>query len=126
MVPAFEAIATEQGWGLLTRTKSECVPVSVPVLDRERNPYGECSQWRQEVFDEVARIEPDMVVLAGSDNAVLADDPDGAGTQLWNEGWTATIESIAPNTGHVVTLSDTLWAQEIQRPIASRSTRTRC
>ncbi|GAB3228781.1 acyltransferase family protein [Glycomyces halotolerans] len=114
--PAFDAIAEENGWALLTRTKSSCTPVSVAVLDTQENPYGACDDWRREVFAEMAEIKPDLVVVTTSDNTKLAQETTGDGGALWEEGWATTLAEITPHARNVVTLNDTPLATGMPAP----------
>ncbi|MCC3762504.1 acyltransferase family protein [Glycomyces sp. TRM65418] len=110
--PALELIAEEQGWRLLTRTKSACTAVDVRVenssLERE---YTECSAWRAAVFEELADVKPDMVVLSSTDPAVIAEDGQTV-EETWLTGWEQTVTKLSETGATVVTIADTPWAEE--------------
>ena len=63
--PALELIARQRGWRLIPFTKFSCVFVDMPVwqpnLDRE---YTECEDWRERVVDRLAKVRPDLVIVA--------------------------------------------------------------
>ncbi|WP_051326315.1 acyltransferase family protein [Glycomyces tenuis] len=108
--PALEAIASEQGWSLINRTKSSCTPVSVRMeSDVHEGEYVECWDWKAEVFDEIDEIQPEMVVL-GSSDAVDLSGPNGDEATAWANGWTETLERIGESAGTTVALTDTPWA----------------
>jgi peptidoglycan/LPS O-acetylase OafA/YrhL len=109
--PALEAIATEQGWRLLTRTKSACTAVDVRVensaMERE---YTECTDWRDAVFDELAELQPDMVVLSSTDPTVITEDGESV-PETWLGGWERTVTTLSDTGATVVAIADTPWAE---------------
>lgn len=108
--PALEAIADSRGWSLLSRTKSACTPVSVPVNDEDGEAeFTECWDWKQKVFDELDELRPDLVVLATSDNAPVRSESDAV--EDWRSGWDETLARVGAAAGAVVTVTDTPWAQ---------------
>ncbi len=63
--PAFEVLAKRHGWRLVPFTKFSCafvdLPIWSPYLKRE---YTECAAWRDNVVDRLAKLQPDLVVIA--------------------------------------------------------------
>ncbi len=108
--PALDAVADKHGWSLLSRTKSSCTPVDVPMESTQNDgEYTQCGEWRSKVFDEIDEIEPELVVIGNSD-AVSIMDAEGSGAQEWKDGWTDTLDRVSASAGAVVTLTDTPWA----------------
>jgi peptidoglycan/LPS O-acetylase OafA/YrhL len=111
--PAMEALATENGWKLVPRTKSACTPVSVAVdnssLGRE---YTECADWREKVFEELETVQPALIVVAGSDAAPVVEASEGGGLGRWRNGWTETLEKM-PDSARVAALTDTPWSFDL-------------
>ncbi|WP_344488530.1 acyltransferase family protein [Glycomyces endophyticus] len=109
--PAFEAIASDNGWKLVTRTKSSCTPVSVRVdntnLGRE---YTECEEAREDVFDEIDQMQPAMVILVSYESIDLSGVEPDETTGPWLDGWTETIERVQGSAERVVAIADTPWA----------------
>jgi len=61
--------AKQEDWRLLVRTKASCRPVDVEQTRADggrKRPYTECTQWLATTFDEIERIKPDLVVVAGT------------------------------------------------------------
>lgn len=105
--PALDALATEKGWRLLSRTKSSCTPAAIPVASTSHDgEYTECRPWRANVLEEIDRIRPALVVMGTSDNEGVMGAP-GTGAREWAQGWTDTLEQLAASTDHMVTLTDT-------------------
>jgi peptidoglycan/LPS O-acetylase OafA/YrhL len=102
--PAFEALAEQEGWKLVNRTKSACPPVSIRVDSTvNAGEYTECWDWRQEVFAEIDELRPELVVF-GTENAdrFAAEDPAAA----WADGWTETLDR-AGAAANTAVLTDT-------------------
>jgi peptidoglycan/LPS O-acetylase OafA/YrhL len=108
--PPFESLAEEHGWKLLTFTKSSCTAVSVRTVRTEGQEYQECAEWRENVFDQVAEIRPDLVVVGNSDATAIVGVTDEAMPDVWGDGWTTTLERLGVAAGTVATLTDTPWA----------------
>ncbi|CAN5211866.1 acyltransferase family protein [soil metagenome] len=67
MVPAFQELATERGWRLITYLQEGCPGVSVSRIEFPGRPLDEqdsCAAWTTRVFDELtARTDIDGVVF---------------------------------------------------------------
>lgn len=65
--PAFEHAALNNGWRLLTLSKSGC---QFTVLDGafgyEREIAETCEQWNEDAIPQIERYDPDLVVALGS------------------------------------------------------------
>jgi hypothetical protein len=105
--PALEPIAEEQGWRLLTRTKSSCTPVSVIAFnDNLGREYTECGEWRENVFAELDDLQPDLVILSGEDSPSLVEWEEDT-PERWADGWTDTLERVTAAAGQTAVLTDT-------------------
>jgi peptidoglycan/LPS O-acetylase OafA/YrhL len=111
--PALEPIAEERGWKLVTRTKSSCTPVSVTVENTADNTtYTQCTTARENVFDEIDEVKPDMVVFGTSDTTSLTGIPSDETGPPWLQGWDATIDRVNDAAAEVVVFADTIWSDE--------------
>lgn len=105
--PALDSIATEQGWRLLSRTKSSCSPVSVTVASStHEGEYEECTTWRANVLDEIDEIKPALVIIGATDEEEILDVT-GDGAAEWGAGWTTTLDRVTASAGRVAALTDT-------------------
>jgi peptidoglycan/LPS O-acetylase OafA/YrhL len=86
--PALERIAREDGWRLLSRTKSACPPYGVPRIQHGVD-YVACDVWREKVLDEIRSLEPNLVMTA-------AERRDEEGHEFLT-GMSRTVRSIAPS-----------------------------
>jgi peptidoglycan/LPS O-acetylase OafA/YrhL len=72
--PALDKAAKQRKWRLLVRTKSACAPMIMHQWNGQlgRN-YTECWAWRQAVLGELARIDPDLIVVTGWSDPAAVD-----------------------------------------------------
>jgi peptidoglycan/LPS O-acetylase OafA/YrhL len=112
--PALERIAEDEGWQLIVRTKSACTPVSVPVYNSSlEQVYWQCSEWRENVFNELDRLRPDLVVLGSTDSMPAVDGTDAERDGIWLDGWSETLERVLAVSGEVVAIADTPWGNDV-------------
>ena len=99
--PALHVIAQERGWRLLSFTKSLCPPVDttiyVPALQRS---YVECESWSADVWEILASIGPDVVVLGAFGGYDVEEDD-------WLAGMGRSLRSASRVSGEVVFLRPT-------------------
>lgn len=99
--PALERIAQEQGWQLLSMTKSSCSWVDVPVvLPEYRRRYHECETWRGNVLERLRALRPALVVLGGAHHYEIAPEQ-------WAAGVTRTLAAIESLGARAAVLRDT-------------------
>ncbi|MFC4335318.1 acyltransferase family protein [Salininema proteolyticum] len=105
--PALETIAEENGWRLVSRTKSACTPVDITVHnDDVGGAYRQCDEWRNAVFQEIEREKPDRVILS-SEEAVVYANGSNSDASIWTEGWTRTMEQLLAADTEITVISDT-------------------
>ncbi|MFG3343179.1 acyltransferase family protein [Glycomyces sp. NPDC048151] len=105
--PALEALAEQNGWKLLARTKSSCGPADLTQYSSAyKRDYTECDEWRDDILSEIEEIEPAMVILSGEDAPSLADSEDSS-PEGWAAAWTRTLERVTAAAGQTVALTDT-------------------
>ena len=93
------AAAIAEGWELLVRIKASCRPLdiqqSVSEGGRDRI-YTECTEWLSATLDEIARIKPRMIIVAGTRHQL----PIAAETRFL-----VRLASVSPT----VVIRDTPW-----------------
>ncbi|SDE41075.1 acyltransferase family protein [Glycomyces harbinensis] len=109
--PALDSIMEDNGWRLVSRTKSACTPVSVSVEDQETGEYyAECDEWRGNVLDEIDAETPDLVVLGSAETSMLVGVDDK--TQAWLDGWQETLDRVNGSGSQAVAIADTPWSEQ--------------
>lgn len=99
--PVLEDIAETRGWRLIPATKASCPAADAAIhLSTLRRTYHECEAWRDDVFEKIAALRPDLVI-AVSEN----DQPWGPAE--WEAGTQRTADALAATSDRVVFLRDT-------------------
>jgi peptidoglycan/LPS O-acetylase OafA/YrhL len=99
--PAFESIAQEQGWRLVTYTKWLCPPPDVEfTLQRLGRVYHECGPWRQQALQQIVELQPEAVFVANTYAY-------GVGSAEWEEGARRTLTTLSAASGQVVQIRPT-------------------
>jgi peptidoglycan/LPS O-acetylase OafA/YrhL len=120
--------AEERGIELRVRTRSGCPVANVTVWDSDLDaPYAQCDKFRRLVIAEIQTEKPALVILSSLTRTTLADRQTGEKTilkskaqQMWVNGYTKTINTIAKNDIPVVVLRDTpQWGFEISDCLAA-------
>lgn len=104
--PALDALGAEQGWRLVSMTKSACPWVDTPVsveLAGFRRPYGECEVWRKEAVARTLALAPAAVVLASGSRYA------GVDATQWEAGARRTLKALEPSGATLVIVRDTPW-----------------
>jgi hypothetical protein len=62
-----KAMAEQRGWRLITLTKVQCPPLDLSVNYQGKHlTYWQCDQWREKMFERIATVKPDLVLVASS------------------------------------------------------------
>ncbi|MEX2503314.1 MAG: acyltransferase family protein [Egicoccus sp.] len=102
--PALHDLAVGRDWELAPFVKASCPAMDIPVF-RNGVRYAECDAWRSNSLQDIADLQPDMVVLSNSRayDAVDADGRplDGGREPFHAEGlrrMIAQLRIVAPDT----------------------------
>ncbi|ROP73995.1 SGNH hydrolase domain-containing protein [Curtobacterium sp. PhB115] len=89
-LPALDAAGKTEGWKVVAWTKSACpVAQDVELFNSSlKRVYTECPTWRDASMKRIERLDPDLVLMAQSDNV--------PGKQVSNTTWAdGTAETAA-------------------------------
>ena len=94
--PAFEKIAQERKWKLVTFLKFACPTADVPVFNpRLGRVETECAEWRADALTQITALHPNLIVVGNSSSYVNTPSrPEGYGTSSaaeWEEGTRRTL-----------------------------------
>ena len=107
-VPALDTLAAEAGIRLIPMTKSGCPVFDVPVFNSMLNRvYGECDDWRANVFEAMAAMQPDLIVVTQSSLFSPADTDRADAPEVIRHGYERSLATLSDATGTVLVLSDT-------------------
>ncbi|MGQ7791829.1 acyltransferase family protein [Faunimonas sp. B44] len=109
------AASEAKGWAFHSWTKTACPSADVSIwYPPTRSIYRECDLWRERIFDEIASLRPDMVVIANYSHydGWLLDRDDGTvargrpGFDLWRAGLEKAVERLLASGARVVLIRD--------------------
>ena len=118
--PAFNAVAKQKHWRLLSLTMSACTPANIPAYNPATNALMKnCPIWRAASIKRIIAANPYLVLIASSRSWATTDATGAivtgdARTALFDAGMKSTIDAIKPSASHVVYLEDT--PAQIQDP----------
>jgi peptidoglycan/LPS O-acetylase OafA/YrhL len=110
-IPALDRIGQQNDWKIIQLTKPGCVAPDLQIwsssLGRE---YAECDQWRDWAVDQIAKIQPDVLLITSAGKGIyLADggNPTQDGLDdAWHAGLASTLDAVTPHAGRVLVIGD--------------------
>lgn len=112
-IPAFDEIAARSGWRAFYLVKPQCVAarVSIAVAD-DSQPFTGCADFQDWVLEQVAALDPDLVVVASSppvngvyDGKVRVTSVEGL-IPLLRDGYDDLFTTLGQSADEVVLLRD--------------------
>jgi peptidoglycan/LPS O-acetylase OafA/YrhL len=96
-----KSLAEQQGWRFVALAKAACPSIDLVVAYyTTRAEYWQCSQWRSRMFERIAALKPDLIVLASSSGY-------GVGAEQWQAGLSATVQRMQDSGAAVAYVRDT-------------------
>jgi len=109
--PALERLALEDGWRLVSLTKSACAAADVTVWNSNlKRAYAECDTWRANALARIAAERPDLVVVSNSRYVLAVDGqpvPEASAQATWDQALGRTLGQLAKLSGQVVLIGAT-------------------
>jgi len=99
--PAVYQTFNRPDWEGILLTKSAC-----PIIDRAYfyksigRPYSECLAWQQKVFDYLAKLKPDIIIIGSAVSQ-------GIDVQDWLDGTRSVLRKISGTAKHIYLLRPT-------------------
>ncbi len=110
-IPALDRIGTANDWKVVQLTKPGCPPPDLQVWSNSLGrAYTECDQWREWAVDQIARIDPDVLLVTGAGKGIYLAESEGPTQSKVDEAWRAglgsTLDAVTPHAGRVVVIGD--------------------
>lgn len=106
--PALNTISKLQHWRLVDLTKAGC-PAAAVAVRRHDEPYRNCTAWRRNSEQQIAAMDPALVVITTSRYVggakPLSGVPTGYGN-TWENGMAATFRALHRSAHRVLFISD--------------------
>lgn len=99
--PALEKVAQDNGWALVSFTKSDCPSSDLTLWNDTLNRrYVECDLWRRNVIRRIDEMQPDVVIMANRSRH--DEDLGGFSADELASATAATIRDLAPSKARIV------------------------
>lgn len=104
--PTLERLAREEGFELISLTKSACPGPAVKKVETGAYKNSDCSAWRSYAFKRIASLKPAAVIVSGFQHFEI---PKGYASRAswWREGEAKTFASLKGSSPHIIYISDT-------------------
>lgn len=124
-LPAFQALAQDRHWRIVTMTKSAC-PFAAATVSMDGEPYESCREWVDNAVAKLLDDPPDVVVTTQNSKYGTSDDGQ-RGTDGMMVGLHQVWGTLNDAGIDVVALSDSPGGKKIYACVAeNRDTLTRC
>ncbi|CAN2238423.1 acyltransferase family protein [Candidatus Planktophila versatilis] len=121
--PALEKMAYENGFALISFTKSACPGPAIRKVNKGGYKNSDCSKWRDNVYKRIAELKPEAVLVSGMK---YFQRPEGyqSRAQWWQEGQRKTLLALRGLTPKVIYIADTPHPkQDIPSCLSSKKAR---
>ncbi len=111
--PAVEAIAIKKNWHFVSLTMSSCWPADIPPWNGTTHILMKnCTSWRIATLAKIAKLKPDIVLVAGTKGFATVDGKGkvltgDARTAAWKAGMIRTLTKLKAASPRVVLMGDT-------------------
>lgn len=119
--PALQQIATEQGYELVSLTKSACSSVDSPRPDQGAFKNSDCEKWRENSIKRIQKLQPEAVILSSFQ---YFTPPSGYSNRAtwWNDGQRRLLADLQGSSNNLIYISDTPRPlRDIPNCLASRN-----
>lgn len=104
--PSLELLARQEGFKLISFTKSACSSVESPRSDQGAFKYADCIKWRDNSIERIKEIRPYAVVVSSFQYfAPPANFPDRS--TWWNDGQRKLLNRLQGSSKNIIYISDT-------------------
>lgn len=104
--PALEKLASKHDFTLVSLTKSACPGPAVRKVDIGQYTNAECAQWREQVYQRISEINPEVVIVSGMQYFKMPSEYSSR-TVWWQEGQRKTLNDLDNSGARIIYLADT-------------------
>ena len=117
--PALEKLANDNGFKLVSLTKSACPAAEIKKVEVGAYKNRDCFKWRENSIKRLQEMKPDAIILSGFEHF---DVPDNFSSRQswWLDGQRLTYQNLQGASSKLIYISDTPHPkQEIPNCLAS-------
>ena len=104
--PALQRLALEEGFELISLTKSACASVDIPRPDQGAFKNADCEKWRENSIKRIQKLKPDAVIIASMQYYTPPSRfPDRA--KWWNDGQRRLLSDLQGSSERLIYISGT-------------------
>jgi peptidoglycan/LPS O-acetylase OafA/YrhL len=104
--PALQRLALEEGFELISLTKSACASVDIPRPDQGAFKNADCEKWRENSIKRIQQMKPDAVIIGSMQHYTPPSSfPDRA--KWWNDGQRRLLADLQGASDKLVYISGT-------------------
>jgi peptidoglycan/LPS O-acetylase OafA/YrhL len=104
--PALQTLAIENGYELISLTKSACTSVDSPRSDLAAYKNSECEKWRENSVKRIQRLKPEAVILSNYQYFIEPKEFTSR-TQWWSDGQLRLLAQLKTASSNLIYISDT-------------------
>jgi len=109
----FEQASIDNGWKLVTVTKSGCPASDVTVYSQAKEDKGKkvvykrCDQWRKNAFAFIKKMSPDVIVFPTLTRRGIVGAGGKSALPLWRKGFRRSYDALKSTGAAFVIMGDT-------------------
>jgi peptidoglycan/LPS O-acetylase OafA/YrhL len=104
--PALEKIATDQGFALISLTKSACPAAEVDRVESGAFKNSDCNAWRKNSIERIRKLNPEAVIMSGFQHFAYPGSFSSRDA-WWFEGQRALYRNVLDSSPKLIYISDT-------------------
>jgi hypothetical protein len=104
--PALEKIAIDEGFALISLTKSACPAVEVSRIDSGAFKNSDCNAWRTNSIQRIKDLSPDAVIMSGFQHFAYPERYSSRDV-WWFEGQRSLYTKVLNSSPKLIYISDT-------------------
>ncbi len=104
--PALQRLALEEGFELISLTKSACASVDIPRPDQGAFKNADCEKWRENSIKRIQQIKPDAVII-GSMQYYTPPSGFPNRAKWWNDGQRRLLADLQGASDKLIYISGT-------------------
>ena len=106
-LPAFDALGRDESWEVVPIVKYGCPAIDWPTWAANDRPATDCSEFHDWAVDQIADLEPELVVVASRALLELADEtqsdmlPEREALDAWEAGMHSALKELSTSAERV-------------------------